>query len=255
MFKHLIILSLTFLLISCGEEETTTKEETTEETTTVANTQTATTNSDTSQTESAVIDEDITEALFGNPDMFEETDLPEEPTPAIQPKTESTPPTVTPTAPVVAQQETPNTEEGDIKGHSREQFREMERQRKSQLTEENSFLVYNGYPGDFSVESDWAVFLSVIFFKGESFQILQKGTCLRVHNRHLGSIRVRRGSDLNPLIHVGLMGTICKKSECPTGDIFIGYTEDDDGEKVPAVRNLMDDDRDIVDCSSYKVIL
>ena len=68
MFKKLIILSFTFLLISCGEEETPTKEETT----TVANTQTATTTSDTMKETAKVISE---KAL-----------LPEEPAPAPRPQ-------------------------------------------------------------------------------------------------------------------------------------------------------------------------
>ena len=106
-----------------------------------------------------------------------------------------------------------------------------------ELTKENSFLIYNGHPGDFLVETywkaDWAALWGTIWNKATIHE-LGPSHCMQVHNRHLGSITIRRDSDLNPLVHTRLMGAICKKSECPEGDILIGYKTDDDGEKVPA---------------------
>ena len=269
MFKKLIILSLTFLLISCGEEETPTKEETTA----TANTQTATTNSDTieeianiipeeaqpdtSQTESAVIDEDITEALFGNSDMFEEVDLPEEPTSVTEPKTESTPPKVTtpqPKTPIVAQQEKPNTEEGEVRGYNQEELAKMRQEKMRQekmrriRTEENSFLIYNGTSEYISVESKSTI-LGVALSEEKARTSIHSGHCLRVNNRHLGNITIRRDSLLEYIIFIRALTTICRKSDCPQGGIFVGYVKDDDGNNVPAVRSLRDEDsRTVAKC-------
>ena len=361
MIKKLIILSLTFLLISCGEEEAptkesptkeeTTKEETTEETTTVANTQTATTKPDTSQTESTVIDEDITEALFGNPDVFEETDLPEEPAPEeTQPQFEKEVVAEVPEEKIAeAPEETkPQFEEGtyvlnrsfdtitltagdrkmflqknqcahipslypyfdlsrgrttilyesifpgyklvsvhsttitqeELKGvESHEECsehnvrridsqKEIANQQKGYDVEErkalltgNSFLVCNeqndSAHDNIFVEADLFLNMTLSYFfhkKGEKpFQSVSEGNCLRVHNRHLGTISIRSGSPFNIVTPDWLTGTICKKSDCPTGDIFIEYIENDDGEKEPVARSLQDDDN--VSRDYYKSIL
>ena len=122
-----------------------------------------------------------------------------------------------------------------------------------ELTKENSFLIYNGHPNLFYVETywraDWAALWGTIWNKATIHE-LGPSHCMRVHNRHLGSITIRR--DL--LVQVRLMGAICEKSDCPEGDILIGYKTDDDGEKVPAVRNLTNDDRDIVNCSEKEIL-
>ena len=114
-----------------------------------------------------------------------------------------------------------------------------------ELTKENSFLIYNGH-----LKTMIVLIKSGFFTPTKQIAYLSKGNCLRVHNQHLGtiSIRLRLLESVNDLAPPWLnVGVVCKKSDCPTGDIFIGYTEDD-GEKVPAVRNLRDSDQDAVDC-------
>ena len=115
------------------------------------------------------------------------------------------------------------------------------------LLKGNSFLVCNGDSDtDVYVEADlvWSPIFSFAFNKKgyEPFQALSKYICVRVHNRHLGNISIRSSSVLSFYMPDWLTGTICKKSDCPTGDIFIEYIENDDGEKEPVARSLQDDD-------------
>ena len=244
MIKHLIILSFTFLLISCGEEETTTKESPTkesptkEETTTVANTQTATTTSDTMEEIEKVISE--------------KAPLPEEPESAPASKLQVAVQQPEPKNPVV--QETPNTEEGEVRGYNQEELAKMRqekmRQEKMRDTHENSFLIYNGTSEYIAVESQttFGILLTELFSFEKPRTYIRPRHCMRVHNRHLDSIKLRRYSHLNILTVFMLIGAVCEKSDCPHGDIFIGY-KDDGGDKVLAVRSLRgEDSRTVAEC-------
>ena len=131
-----------------------------------------------------------------------------------------------------------------VRGYNQEELAEMEKQKKSPLTEENSFFIYNGH-----LKTMIVLVKSGFFTPTKQIAYLSKGNCLRVHNQHLGTISIRLLESVNDLApHWLNVGAVCKKSDCPHGDIFIGYTEDDDGEKVPAVRNLRYSDQDTVDC-------
>ena len=165
MIKKLIILSLTLLLISCGEDE----EETTAETTTETD---------------VVSEEQLAEVEVS--ELDEETDF----------------------------EELDSTYE------------------EEELTEENSFLVYNGYSKTLTVHSDPS-FFQILPLKEYIF--LSSGDCVRIHNQHLDNIAIRSTfSSFSPIAFT----SICQELNCPRGDISIGDKRDSDGDLVPFVKSL-----------------
>ena len=104
-----------------------------------------------------------------------------------------------------------------------------------ELTKENSFLIYNGYFEKVSVRSKPTRIFLWFFLIGR-VKVLSPNECARVHNRNLGDTEILVvGGNFHPHYEDQ---ELCKKSDCPEGDILIGYKRDGNKDIVPVVRNL-----------------
>ena len=247
MFKKLIILSLTFLLISCGEEEeveAAPQPESKVATQPKAADQQPQTPAEAPQPQSpTVVPQPKTPAVDQQPQPSVVAQQPQTPaeapqpqSPAVVPQPESQEEVITkPPAETEIATNNEDIQEEPLEDYSdvidielpeealAEELPKVQPQSPAeapqleiaQVNEEGTFLVYNG-------STEMAVLKTISgWFWPEHSEVIPPNECVRIHNRHLGNISIRGDSFLASVTPDWLPGTVCKKSECPQGDTII----------------------------------